>query len=70
MAKGMRCLRARARKVSSSRSLSMIATRLRREAGEGPFPEPLGRPAPGRQPPHVPFVLRAFLLRTFLRATM
>jgi hypothetical protein len=35
----------------------MTATRFRRELGEGPVPEPFGRPAPGRAPPQVPFFL-------------
>ena len=39
----------------SSLSLNMTATRFLRESGEGPDPEPLGRPAPGRRPPQVDF---------------
>jgi hypothetical protein len=47
----------------------MTATRFRRESGDGPLPDPLGRPAPGRRPPHVPFVaFAAFLPFDFVAA--
>ena len=36
---------------ASSVSVSMIATRFLRAFGDGPEPDPFGRPAPGRAPP-------------------
>ncbi len=41
----------------SSVSLNMTATQFLRDSGEGPEPEPLGRPAPARRPPQVDFFL-------------
>ena len=38
----------------------MTAIRLRLESGDGPVPEPTGRPAPARRPPQVD-VEEAFL---------
>ena len=65
---GLPCFFASDRSVESSVSVSITATRLRRAFGEGPLPEPLGRPAPGLRPPQVPFFFVDFLVD--LRAAM
>ena len=49
----------------NSVSVNITATRLRRESGEGPLPEPFGRPAPGRRPPQLPFFFATFLAAFF-----
>jgi hypothetical protein len=54
---GIFCFLASALSLVSSVSVNITATRFLREWGEGPEPEPLGRPAPGRLPPQVDFWL-------------
>lgn len=57
---GLPCFLASERSVASSVSVNITATRFRRESGEGPLPDPFGRPAPGRRPPQVPFFFAVF----------
>lgn len=55
VATGRRFRTANASSFPSSVSLNMTATRFLRAFGDGPDPEPFGRPAPGLRPPQFDF---------------